>query len=157
MTKSAIEMLKADHVVLRSLLEKLTETTERAQKTRTELLARIASELSVHTTLEEEIFYPALRESGDDEAARMYFEALEEHRAVEELVLPDLEKTKPASEQFSGRAKVLKELIEHHADEEEDEMFPLAKKLLGAQALRELGERMAERRKAMERVGASVS
>lgn len=157
MAKTAIEMLKADHEILRALLKKLTDTTERAQKTRTELLARIASELSVHTTLEEEIFYPALRETGDDEAARMYFEALEEHRAVEELVLPDLEKTKPGSEQFSGRAKVLKELIEHHADEEEDEMFPLAKKLLGAEALRELGEEMAQRRKALEKVGVSVA
>jgi hemerythrin superfamily protein len=153
MTQNAIEMLKADHETVRSLLEKLTQTTARADKTRTDLLARIAAELSVHTTIEEEIFYPALRETGEAEAARMYYEALEEHRAVEELVLPDLQGTKPASEQFSGRAKVLKELVEHHAEEEEEEMFPLAKKLLGAEALRELGERMAERRKALEKVG----
>lgn len=156
MARTATEMLKADHAVLRSLLEKLTRTTERADATRTELLSRIAAQLSLHTTLEEEIFYPALRKSGDEEAGKLYFEALEEHRAVEELVLPDLERTPPASEQFSGRAKVLEELIEHHADEEEQEMFPLAKELLGTEVLRELGERMAERRKVLERVGASV-
>ena len=58
----------------------------------------------------------------------MNFEALEEHRAVDELVLPDLKNTDPASHQFSGRAKVLRELVEHHADEEEEEMFEMAKK-----------------------------
>jgi hemerythrin-like domain-containing protein len=73
----------------------------------------------------------------------MNYEALEEHRAVDDLVLPDLLKTDPDSEQFSGRAKVLKELVEHHADEEEKEMFKLAKKTFNNEELRDLGERMA--------------
>ena len=60
---------------------------------------------------------------------------------------PDLVATAPASEKFSGRAKVLKELIEHHAKEEEKEMFPRARELLSRDALAELGERMAERKK----------
>ena len=62
----------------------------------------------------------------------MYYEALEEHRAAGDLVLPDLLNTKPDSEQFSGRAKVLKELIEHHVMEEEGQMFKDAKKLFSA-------------------------
>src|SRR5204863_9110781 len=81
----------------------------------------------------------------DDE--KMYFEALEEHRAAGELVLPDLERTAPDSEKFSGRAKVLKELVEHHADEEEKEMFPRARKLLGAAELTALGAQMAARKR----------
>src|SRR3546814_1785888 len=58
------------------------------------------------------------------------YEAKEEHRAVEKLVLPDLFKTDAGTVVFAGRAKVLKDLIEHHAEEEEKEMFPRAKKLL---------------------------
>lgn len=81
----------------------------------------------------------------------MFFEAKEEHRAVEALVLPDLMKTKPDSETFSGRAKVLKELVEHHADEEEEEMFPEAQKALSQDQLVELGERMAQRKKELQK------
>ena len=78
--------------------------------------------------------------------AKMYFEALEEHRAAGELVLPDLLKTEVDSEKFSGRVKVLKELFEHHADEEEKEMFKRARALMSKKALEELGEQMAQRK-----------
>lgn len=144
---NAIELLKEDHKKMRGLLSDLEATTKRGVKTRASLLDTIASELSVHTAIEEEIFYPAFKaaaEKSDDDA--MYFEALEEHRAAEDLVLPDLQKTDPASDQFSGRAKVLKELIEHHAGEEEKEMFPRARQLLDAARLRQLGEAMSERK-----------
>lgn len=145
---NAIQLLKDDHKKVRGLLAELESTTARGTKKRTQLLATIGKELRVHTQIEEEIFYPALREAGekgDDEA--MYFEAMEEHRAAGELVLPDLEKTEPGSDKFSGRAKVLKELVEHHADEEEKEMFPRARKLLGAAELNALGARMAARKR----------
>lgn len=148
MALDAISLLKDDHTLMRSLLGELEATTARAIKKRTTLLRKIEANLTTHTTVEEEIFYPAFREAGeksDDE--KMYFEALEEHRAAGELVLPDLLGTDPSSEKFSGRAKVLKELVEHHADEEEKDMFPRAKKLLTRTELGELGERMAARRK----------
>ncbi|MGS1012951.1 hypothetical protein ACVCL0_14925 [Rhodanobacter sp. UC4450_H17] len=76
----------------------------------------------------------------------MYFEALEEHRAAGDLVLPDLLDTDVGSEQFSGRAKVLRELVEHHVKEEEEEMFKEAKKLLSAAELKALGARMEQRK-----------
>ena len=143
----AIKLLKADHAEMRDLLGQLEASTSRAVKKRTELLSEIDAKLKAHTTIEEEIFYPAFREAGqksDDD--KMYFEALEEHRAAGDLVLPDLLDTDPASEKFSGRAKVLKELVEHHADEEEKEMFPRAKKLLSKDELAELGEQMEARK-----------
>ena len=144
---NAIELLKSDHQKVRGLLAELAETTHRASKTRIELLGKIALELRVHTTIEEEIFYPAFREAGEKhEDEKMFFEAMEEHRAAGDLVLPDLEATEVDSAQFGGRAKVLKELVEHHADEEEKEMFPRARELLGVDALRELGERMQARK-----------
>jgi hemerythrin-like domain-containing protein len=143
----AITLLKDDHKLVRRLLEDLEKTTARGERKRRDLLSRIAANLKAHTTIEEEIFYPAFKEAGqksDDD--KMYFEALEEHRAAGDLVLPDLLNTEVTSEKFSGRAKVLKELVEHHADEEEKEMFPRAKKLLSRDELAELGERLQQRK-----------
>jgi len=144
----AITLLKNDHKEVRALLGALEATTTRAVKKRQTLLAEIEMNLSAHTTIEEEIFYPAFREAGQkSDDNKMYFEALEEHRAAGDLVLPDLLKTDPATDNFSGRAKVLKELVEHHADEEEKEMFPRAKKLLDKAELVALGERMEQRKR----------
>ena len=143
----AIALLKQDHKAVKGLLTELADTTNRALKTRTELLQKIAAEVRAHTTIEEELFYPAFKaasEKADD--GKMFFEALEEHRAAGELVLPDLLDTDVQSDQFGGRAKVLKELIEHHADEEEKEMFPRARELMDKAQLEQLGERMAQRK-----------
>jgi hemerythrin superfamily protein len=148
----AITLLKNDHKEMRALLGALEQTTARAVKKRQTLLARIEVNLKAHTSIEEEIFYPAFKEagqkSGDD---KMYFEALEEHRAAGDLVLPDLLGTDPSTENFSGRAKVLKELVEHHAGEEEKEMFPRARKLLDKAELAALGGQMEQRKRELVR------
>ena len=99
----AIRRLTSDHETVRGLLEKLTETTERATKTRKELLEKIEKELKVHTTLEEEILYPAFRDAGGKERAVMVAEARVEHRAVDELVLPDLLHTDVGSSRAAPR------------------------------------------------------
>ncbi len=143
----AISLLKDDHQKVRKLLKELDDTTNRAEKTRPELLAEIAMELRVHSAIEEEIFYPAFKAAGDKaDDGKMYFEALEEHRAAGELVLPDLLGTDVTSDQFSGRAKVLMELIQHHAGEEEKEMFPRARELLSKEELVALGDQMLQRK-----------
>ncbi|WP_104202738.1 hemerythrin domain-containing protein [Billgrantia saliphila] len=144
---NALDLLKEDHDKVRDLLEQLVNTTERAEKKRPDLLAKIEKEMQVHTQIEEEIFYPAFKKASGKENDKMYYEAHEEHRAVEDLVLPDLKKTDPGGTQFSGRAKVLKELIEHHAEEEEEEMFPQARKTMSERELEELGEKMQARKK----------
>jgi hemerythrin-like domain-containing protein len=142
----AIQLLKADHTKVKELLAELAETTTRAVKKRVDLLAEINVNLKAHNAIEEEIFYPAFKEAGEKEEAKMYYEALEEHRAAGDLVLPDLLNTKPDSENFSGRAKVLKELIEHHVKEEEGQMFKNAKKLFSGEELAQLGKRMEQRK-----------
>jgi len=144
----AITLLKNDHKEMRALLGALEATTSRAVKKRQSLLNKIETNLKAHTSIEEEIFYPAFKQAGqksDDD--KMYFEALEEHRAAGDLVLPDLLGTDPSTDNFSGRAKVLKELVEHHADEEEKEMFPRARKLLDKAELTALGEQMEQRKR----------
>lgn len=150
---NAIDLLKTDHETVKTLVSKLMETSDRAVKTRADLLDKIRNEVSVHTTIEEEIFYPAFQQSGHKEQAKMVAEAKEEHRAVESLVLPDLLNTDPSSVEFAGRMKVLKELLEHHMDEEEQEMFKDAKKLLSSEQLKTLGQQMEERKTQLKKSG----
>ena len=139
---NAIDLLKADHAKVKDILSQLSDSTERALKKRVELLGKLEMEISIHTRLEEEILYPAFKAAGSKEQDVMYFEAKEEHRTVDSLVLPDLKLTDPGTPEFSGRVKVVKELLEHHIEEEETEMFPQAKKLLGKAKLDELGAQM---------------
>jgi hemerythrin-like domain-containing protein len=139
---NAIELLKADHERVKSILSQLSESTERGVKKRTDLLNKLEMEITIHTKLEEEILYPAFKEAGGKEQDIMYYEAKEEHRTVDSLVLPDLKETDPSTPEFAGRVKVVKELLEHHIEEEESEMFPQANKLLGKAKLEELGAQM---------------
>ncbi|OYQ29970.1 hemerythrin [Pseudomonas mandelii] len=139
---NAIDLLKADHERVKGILTQLSESTERGVKKRTELLAKLEMEIAIHTRLEEEVLYPAYKKAGGKEQDVMYYEAKEEHRTVDSLVLPDLKVTDPSTPEFAGRVKVVKELLEHHIEEEETEMFPQAKKLLGKATLEELGAQM---------------
>ncbi|MFJ7108400.1 hemerythrin domain-containing protein [Pseudomonas sp. NPDC098740] len=139
---NAIDLLKADHERVKGILTQLSESTERGVKKRGELLAKLEMEIAIHTRLEEEVLYPAYKKAGGKEQDVMYYEAKEEHRTVDSLVLPDLKVTDPSTPEFAGRVKVVKELLEHHIEEEETEMFPQAKKLLGKATLEELGAQM---------------
>lgn len=143
----ATKLLTEDHKKVRKALDELTKTSEQDTDKRDELLGEIALDLEVHTQIEEEIFYPAYKKAcGDEEDDKLYFEALEEHRAVGELVLPDLQNTPTSSEKFGGRAKVLKDLVDHHADEEEETMFKRARKVFSSDQLEELGAQLAKRK-----------
>jgi hemerythrin superfamily protein len=145
--QDAISLLKADHKKVKGLLEDLEKTTDRGAKRRAALLGQIETELKVHTDIEETIFYPAFRDAVKKKDDReMYFEALEEHHVVK-LVLPEIKGTDPTSEPFAAKAKVLKELVTHHAKEEEREMFPEARKVFDQDELQELGARMAAKKK----------
>jgi len=148
---NAINLLKKDHENVKKLLSDLESTTARGAKKRQQLLDTIESELEVHTRIEEEIFYPAFEQAGrKEDDSELYFEAREEHRLVDD-VLPKLKECDPGSTEFGGKATVLKDLVEHHAEEEEKEMFPRMRKLLSNEELEELGERMEERKKQLSK------
>lgn len=141
--KDAIALLKEDHERVRELLGELEETSDRAEGKRQKLLSTIEEELTIHTKIEEDIFYPAFfdaAKSSDDK--EMYYEAIEEHHVVD-LVMPEVKNTDPSTNEFAAKAKVLKDLVEHHAEEEESEMFPRARKLMNRERLMELGEELA--------------
>ena len=142
--KDATGLLKEDHAKVRALLGELEKSSEKATARREELLEEIERELKIHTTLEEEIFYPAFREAAEKkDDLKLYYEAIEEHHVVDN-VLPELKGTDPGTEVFAAKAKVLKDLVEHHAKEEETEMFPRARKLMNREELVRLGEQLAQ-------------
>ena len=139
-------LLKQDHQKVKTLLAELNATTERAVSKRIALRQQIFQEIKTHTALEEELFYPAFHTAAKKrENDKLFFEALEEHRAAD-MVLADLMRADPSTLSFAGKAKVLRELIEHHIMEEEDEMFPLAKKLLSVDQLTALAASMEQRK-----------
>lgn len=102
---------------------------------------QIKEELDVHAHIEETIFYPYMLEKGDQELQRIVREGIEEHRQVKAW-LAELDESSGASEDFKARIKVLMEDVEHHVEEEEDEMFPLVEDQVETPTLEKLGDQM---------------
>lgn len=152
----AVALLKADHKQLRHLLEELKDA-QGASSRRDKLLSQVEELLKTHTKIEEEIFYPAFRDVAMTKRDRqLFYEALEEHHAVD-TILPEVASARAQPEVFAARAKVLKEIVEHHAEEEESDMFPRARKLLPPAELRRLGAEMAERKRSLQRPAGALS
>jgi hypothetical protein len=140
---NALTLLENDHKKMRKLLEELESTTERGIRTREELYSTIKGELLVHEAIEEEIFYPALK--AHPKAEDIVLEGYEEHHVVD-VVMAELEGLPVDHESWGAKAKVMKENVEHHMEEEEGEMFKQARSVFDADELEELGERMAARK-----------
>ena len=139
----ALTLLKDDHDKMRKLLDELESTTERGVKTREELFARIKGDLTVHEIIEEEIFYPALKEH--PKAKDIVLEGYEEHHVVD-TVMAELEDLPVDDETWGAKAKVMKENVEHHMEEEEGEMFQKARQVFDKEELDELGTQMEQRK-----------
>lgn len=137
----AIAVLKADHQKVSKLFDEFEALGPRAHKTRESTVARIIKELSVHAGIEEEVFYPAVRErcaTGDEP---MVLEALEEHHLVK-LTLNELESMPSQSERYTAKVTVLREVVDHHVKEEENELFKRVRTAFTKSELVELGEQL---------------
>jgi hypothetical protein len=139
----AIALLKDDHDRVKKLLDELEGTTERGVKTRERLFTRVKEELTVHEAIEEEIFYPALKEH--PKTKEITLEAYEEHHVVN-LVMVEIDGLPYDDEQWGAKFTVMKENIEHHIEEEEGEMFKQARQVFDRDELEALGERMRSRK-----------
>ena len=137
----ATDLLKKQHRQVEKLFKQAEKATQPRQ--RRQLMDQIAEMLKMHTKIEEEVFYPAVRELGTSKAEEMIDEAFEEHHVVD-LVLAELPEVDPEDERFEAKITVLSELVEHHVEEEEKEMFPMAEKKLGAERVKELGQQMEQ-------------
>ena len=139
----ALTLLKRDHDKVKSLLRELEPTTERAVKTRSELFSRLKTELTVHEIIEEEIFYPTLKQH--PKAKEIVLEGYEEHNVVDTL-MSELEALPVEDETWGAKASVMIENIEHHIEEEEGDMFQKARQVFDRDELEQLGKAMEQRK-----------
>jgi hemerythrin-like domain-containing protein len=137
----ATEMLKDDHDRVRGLFREYESQGDRAHQRKRALVDQVSNELEIHAKLEEQIFYQAFRGVRDEKPRDIVRESFEEHLIVKRLVA-ELAAMEPSDEQYDAKVTVLKELVEHHAKEEEDDLFPAAERQLGDERLRELGREM---------------
>lgn len=137
---NAIDLLKQQHREVEQLFSKFEEASQGAEKTRERLCQQIGDALAVHAEIEEKIFYPESKQENTEEILR---ESVEEHLAVKRL-LADIMQSDVDDPQFDAKMKVVKEQVEHHVQEEENELFPLIAQACSDEDLDDLGNRMHE-------------
>ena len=138
---NAFQLLKEDHQKVSGIFQQIEPTTERAEKTRTELFARLKEELDIHARIEEAVFYPAIKQAA--ETREIVLEGFEEHHVVK-MLLKELESMPVDTEQWTAKVKVLQENVEHHVEEEEGEMFQSARQVLTEDEINQLGAQMEQ-------------
>jgi hemerythrin superfamily protein len=142
----ALTLLKEDHRTVEALFKKFESLGDRALKAKRKLVDQMVRELSVHAVIEEQVFYPAVRERVqklEDEV----LEALEEHH-VAKWLLSELDGLPPEAERFDAKVSVLMENVRHHVKEEEKTLFPQVKRALKPADLKSLGELLEAAKKA---------
>jgi hemerythrin superfamily protein len=124
--QDAIAMLTADHKKVKRLFADFDKLKDAgSDEDKASIVDQICNELKIHTELEEEIFYPAVRKAIDD--GDLMDEALVEHAGAKDLIA-QLEDASPEDDLYDAKVTVLGEQIDHHVKEEEGDMFPKAKK-----------------------------
>jgi hemerythrin-like domain-containing protein len=142
----AIALLTADHNRVRGLFARFKEADEADDvAAMRDLAAAVATELRVHTRIEEEVFYPEVRR-GSDELEETVAEGIEEHHVVD-VLLDEVEGLEPGAEDWVAKMTVMIENVEHHAGEEEDELFPAVRRIFSADDLAQQAERLEARKK----------
>lgn len=134
--------VKADHDALRRVMEKIDKTRGKETKKRTELLAEMKSLLLLHSRAEEEVVYK--RAVKNASLREHILEAREEHEQAERI-LGELEALDPDAERWEAKFSVLREMIEHHMEEEEDELLPQAAQDFSEEEIDSLGDELDEK------------
>jgi hemerythrin superfamily protein len=145
---NALNLLKKDHAEVKSLFDNFERTSKDAIEKRVDLVDQIRRELHLHTRVEEEIFYPAIKAANGD-GARLVSEALKEHKHVDQL-LTQLSRLKPTNVTFDEKMESLIENVDHHVEVEEGEIFRFAEENCSEAELNELGGQIERRKKILE-------
>lgn len=132
-----ISVLKLDHRKVKELFKQIEGASPRAVKTKERCFLQIKTELSLHAHAEEEILYPRVKDISS--IRHNGFEADEEHALVKQL-LSEIDGLEAGSEHWGAKCKVLKDLVEHHVEEEEGEIFPALRSALTTKDLQQMGE-----------------
>lgn len=135
------ELLKQDHDKVKDLFEEIEEDGE--MEAQEDLFSQIQEELEMHMEGEEKFFYPVLEEA--EETKEKVLESYEEHH-VTKMVLGEFGGLSQDDERWKAKVKVLKELVEHHIEEEEKEIFRLAKKALDKEQIQEIAQQIQEQK-----------
>jgi hemerythrin-like domain-containing protein len=135
---NALDLLKKHHKEVKQLFKKFEKLAEDAAEERVELFAVLADRLAAHTTIEEQLFYPFIKNDDTEDIIR---ESLEEHLSAKRL-MADLLEMEGDDANFDAKLEVLQEQVEHHVEEEEEELFKLVRKGFSDEQLEDLGERM---------------
>lgn len=138
---NAIELLKQDHQEAAGMMDELETADKGSMNITRDTFRQLKDALTLHTQIEEQVFYPALEQH--DETRDMVSEAHSEHNEVKEM-LAEMTGMNPGSDEFMDKLTELRDSIEHHVEEEENEMFPKAEKVLGESRLREMGQQMEQ-------------
>lgn len=139
----AVKLLKQDHAQVKALFQEYEEASERAHKKRQTIAQQAFQELAVHTTIEQEIFYPAVAAKGK-ELRELVDEGVQEHHVVD-VLMQEMRRLAPDNPEYDAKFKVLMESAQHHIEEEEQELFPQAQERLRGE-LDQLGTQMEERK-----------
>ena len=143
-SQNALTLLRADHDAVLEMFEKFESASRSDQKQK--LATQICTELTIHTMIEEEIFYPAIREARGEETESLD-EALVEHDGAKKLI-EEIQNGQAGEEMFDAQIKVLSEYIKHHVKEEYREIFPAARK--ADIDLDEIGAQLMARKKELK-------
>jgi iron-sulfur cluster repair protein YtfE (RIC family) len=142
-------MLQQDHDKVKQALSRILETTEGAEKTRAQLFEQVKKDLEIHTRFEEEVFYPTFREDkADAEAKAEVKDALNEHDEAKKM-LATIASLDPTSPDFAQHIESLKNALEHHISDEEDEMFPQARQTVSDDEAVAMADRYQAMKKSM--------
>jgi hemerythrin superfamily protein len=139
---SAVDILEADHRQVEEFFDGYEELEDASDKE--QLAVRICTALQAHTQIEEEIFYPAVRDAIEN--PELIDEAIVEHASAKQLI-GEIENMKAGDELYDAKVKVLQEQVLHHVEEEEGELFPQVE--ASELDLDALGKKMAERKAAL--------
>ena len=150
----ALEALSADHRKVEALFKDYEKAKQADDDSRRDIAENICMELTVHATVEEEIFYPWLRETLDDDDMDLVEEAQVEHDGAKDLIA-QIQGATEVDDVYDAKVKVLSEYIKHHVKEEEEEIFPSVAS--EKEALDELGEEMQARKAELQAAKAPES
>ncbi len=145
----ATTILKKDHRMVSGLLMTLEMTPKFNGMVRKTLFDQIRNSLMVHTQVEEEIFYPAIRNLAFGGESGKVDEAYREHQTIKDI-LNQMSNMDTISDEFDRKLAELKQNIQHHVEEEENEMFPLVTSRMSTERLEDIGQRMHDRKMSLK-------
>ena len=149
---NAFELLKTDHRKVEEIFSQIEKAEEGDTDKLERLFAELKKNLDVHAHIEETVLYPVIKKEA--ETREITLEGFEEHHVMK-LLLRELDNMKTGTEQWMAKLKVLKENVEHHVEEEEDEMFSKAREVLSDEQISQIGMQLKEEKQREEEALAS--